>query len=98
VVRTLPIRGSVAAVSAGVVDGRVLLDLDYGEDSRAEVDGNFVMTGAGRWVEVQGTAEGAPFTPGQLERLLALAGEGIKALGRLQRETLRSAGVALDRK
>jgi ribonuclease PH len=97
-VRKLPITGSVAAVSAGVVGGRVLLDLNYGEDSRAEVDGNVVMTGAGRYVEVQGTAEGAPFTTGQLERLLALAAEGIKTLGRLQRETLRAAGVALDRK
>jgi ribonuclease PH len=95
VVRTLPITGSVAAVSAGVVDGRALLDLNYPEDSRAEVDGNFVMTGAGRWVEVQGTAEGAPFTPAQLERLLGLATEGIKVLTRLQRETLRAAGVAL---
>ena len=98
IVRKLPITGSVAAVSAGVVDGRVLLDLNYGEDSRADVDSNVVMTGAGKYVEVQGTAEGAPFTPGQLERMLALAGEGIRTLTNLQRETLRAAGVALDKK
>jgi ribonuclease PH len=98
VVRTLPITGSVAAVSAGVVDGRVLLDLNYAEDSRAEVDGNVVMTGAGRYVEVQGTAEGTPFTAAQLDRLLALAADGIKTLGRLQRDTLRAAGVVVDRK
>src|SRR5437016_5237384 len=68
--RRLPLTGSVAAVSAGIVDGRVLLDLAYAEDSRAEVDLNVVMTGAGRYVEVQGTAEGKPFTESQLARLL----------------------------
>ena len=97
-VRTLPITGSVAAVSAGIVGGRVFLDLPYVEDSRADVDANVVMTGAGRFVEVQGTAEGVPFSRGQLDRMLALAADGIKALTRLQRETLRSAGVVLDRK
>src|SRR5207253_1431850 len=71
--RALPITGSVAAVSVGIVDGRVLLDLDYEEDRRAEVDLNLVMTGKGRLVEIQGTAEGKPFTPAQLERLLAVA-------------------------
>ncbi len=93
--RRLPLTGSVAAVSAGIVGGRVLLDLAYGEDSSAEVDLNVVMTGAGRYVEVQGTAEGAPFTARQLERLLAAAGEGVRALAALQRATLLEAGVAL---
>jgi ribonuclease PH len=91
----LPLTGSVAAVSAGIVDGRVLLDLAYEEDSRAEVDLNVVMTGAGRYVEVQGTAEGKPFTPAQLERLLAVGAEGVRALSTLQRETLRQAGVVV---
>jgi ribonuclease PH len=89
----LPVRGSVAAVSAGVMGGRVLLDLAYSEDSRAEVDANVVMTGAGRFVEVQGTAEGQPFTPSHLQRMLALCAQGIKTLTALQRETLRQAGV-----
>ena len=89
----LPLTGSVAAVSAGIVDGRVLLDLAYEEDRRAEVDLNVVQTGAGRYVEVQGTAEGKPFTPGQLERLLAVSGEGVKQLADLQRATLREAGI-----
>jgi ribonuclease PH len=93
--RRLPITGSVAAVSAGVVGGRVLLDLAYEEDSRADVDVNVVMTGAGRFVEVQGTAEGRPFTPAQLARLLGVAGDGIRTLVGLQRRTLREAGVEL---
>jgi ribonuclease PH len=91
----LPLGGSVAAVSAGIVDGRVLLDLAYEEDSRAEVDLNVVMTGAGRYVEVQGTAEGKAFTPAQLQRLLAVGGEGVRKLTALQRDTLRKAGVVL---
>jgi ribonuclease PH len=95
---TLPLTGTVAAVSAGIVDGRLLLDLPYEEDHRAEVDLNVVMTGNGRLVEVQGTAEGKPFTHAQLERLLALGTEGIRALTTLQRETLQAAGVALPRR
>jgi len=94
----LPLTGSVAAVSVGIVDGKVVLDLDYSEDSRAEVDMNVVMTGAGRYVEVQGTAEGSPFTAGQLTRLLAAAGDGIRALTAVQRDTLRAAGVVLDQR
>lgn len=94
-VARLPLTGTVAAVSAGIVDGRVLLDLAYEEDSRAEVDLNVVMTGAGRFVEVQGTAEGKPFTAAQLERLLTSAAEGIRTLIELQRRTLGGAGVTL---
>jgi ribonuclease PH len=91
--RKMPLTGSVAAVSAGIVDGRLLVDLAYSEDSRAEVDLNVVMTGGGRFVEVQGTAEGKPFTGAQLDRLLASAAEGVQTLAALQRATLRQAGV-----
>jgi ribonuclease PH len=90
-----PLTGSVAAVSVGIVGGRAVVDLPYEEDSRAEVDMNLVMTGAGRWVEVQGTAEGAPFTAAQLDRLLAFGRDGIAALSAIQCRTLREAGVVL---
>jgi len=70
----------VAAVSVGIVDGVALLDLDYSEDSRAEVDANFVMTRDGRWVEAQCTAEGNPFTPEQFSAMAALAQKGINEL------------------
>jgi ribonuclease PH len=95
---TVPLIDSVAAVSAGVVDGRVLLDLTYEEDHRAEVDLNLVTTGAGRIVEVQGTAEGKPFTEGQLQRMLVMGGEGIRRLTALQRDTLKHAGVELPKR
>ena len=77
---------SVAAVSAGIVDGRPMLDLNYEEDSRAEVDFNVVMTGSGRLVEVQGTAEGDPFSRDQLDEMLGLAASGIERLTAIQRE------------
>ncbi len=80
------LRDSVAAVSAGIVDGQPLLDLDYAEDSRAEVDFNVVMTGSGNLVEVQGTAEGEPFTRQQLDAMVSLATTGIEQLTALQRE------------
>jgi len=79
---------SVAAVSVGVVDGEPRLDLHYDDDVRAETDMNVVMTGAGLFVEVQGTAERAPFDRAELDALLALAGDGIAELTRLQREAL----------
>ncbi len=85
---THPLTDSVAAVSVGIVDGVPMLDLPYAEDSRAEVDMNVVMTGAGRFVEVQGTAEGMAFTRGELDGLLALAEEGIKELSSLQAAVL----------
>jgi len=94
----LPLADSVAAVSVGVVGGRLLLDLCYEEDSRASVDMNVVQTGAGRYVEVQGTAEGKTFTKRELDRMLAVAAEGIRSLGKLQRETLRAAGVETRRR
>jgi ribonuclease PH len=80
------LRDSVAAVSVGIVDGVPLLDLDYGEDSGAEVDMNVVMTGAARLVEVQATAETAPFTRDRLDELLNLATAGIEAIVVSQRE------------
>lgn len=70
----------VAAVSVGLLEGRVLLDLDYAEDSRAEVDANFVMTGDNRWVEAQCTAEGKPFAPEDFSRMANLARQGIDEL------------------
>jgi ribonuclease PH len=93
----LALTDSVAAVSVGIVDGRAVLDLPYEEDHRASVDMNLVMTGAGRFVEVQGTAEGAPFTERQLTQLVALGRAGIARLTELQRRTLRAAGVRLPR-
>ena len=86
VLARLPIDDYVAAISVGIVDGRALADLAYEEDSRAEVDMNVVKTGAGRYIEVQGTAEGAPFDHAQLEELLALAGAAIDRLVAMQRD------------
>jgi ribonuclease PH len=79
---------SVAAVSVGVVDGEPRLDLHYDDDVRAETDMNVVMTGAGLFVEVQGTAERAPFDRSELDKLLGLASDGIATLTTLQREAL----------
>jgi len=89
-----PIRDFVAAVSVGLVDGAPLLDLDYAEDSSGGTDMNVVMTGSGHFVEVQGTAEGEPFTREQLSRLLDLASQGIAQLVQLQRAALAQAGNA----
>jgi len=75
-----PLGDACAAVSVGIVDAACLLDLDYSEDARAEVDMNVVMTGSGRFIEVQGTAEGMPFSRGELDELLALAEHGIATL------------------
>ena len=82
----LPIEDYVAAISVGIVDGRPLADLAYAEDSQAEVDMNVVKTGNGRFIEVQGTAEGQPFDRAALDNLLALAGDGIERLVAMQRE------------
>jgi ribonuclease PH len=79
-----PIRGNIAAVSVGIVDGQVALDLDYDEDSTAEVDMNVVATGEGQLVEVQGTAEGKPFPRADLDRMLDAALDGIMRLKALQ--------------
>ncbi len=87
-ISTHPLTDSVAAVSVGIIEGVPMLDLPYVEDSRAEVDMNVVMTGAGRFVEVQGTAEGLAFTRGELDTLLGLAEAGIKELTALQAAVL----------
>jgi len=87
-----PIRDCVAAISVGMVGDRPVLDLDYVEDSTAEVDMNVVMTGAGAFVEVQGTAEQTPFAKARLDELLDLAGVGIGRLVGLQRRALEARG------
>ena len=75
-----PIRDAVAAVSAGIFEGVPLLDLDYAEDSRCDTDMNVVMTGSGGLVEIQGTAEGAPFSRKEMDALLTLAEQGVREL------------------
>ena len=84
----LPVRDFVAAVSVGMRDGGVLVDLDYAEDSTAEADANFVFTGSGGIVEVQGTAESEPFTREQLDAMIELARTGIATLTAIQRDSL----------
>jgi ribonuclease PH len=83
-----PLRSSVAAISVGIVDGEALLDLDYSEDVEASVDMNVVMTGDGRFIEIQGTGEEATFSEAELQKLLALARIGIGRLTELQRAAL----------
>jgi ribonuclease PH len=83
-----PMTDACAAISVGVVDALAHLDLDYSEDAHAEVDMNVVMTGAGRFVEVQGTAEGNPFSRSELDELLALAEKGITEIFEIQQATL----------
>lgn len=92
VLEASPLVDHVAAVSVGIVDKRLCLDLAYEEDRQAEVDMNVVMTGKGKFVEVQGTAEGKPFTATQLEAMTALATEGIATLVALQKRVLAEAG------
>jgi ribonuclease PH len=86
----IPVRHHLAAVSCGVVDGNAVLDLDYGEDFHASTDLNCVMTEDGRLVELQATAEGAPYTRGELDTMLALAFKGIKELILAQKRALAS--------
>ena len=83
-----PLKDSVSAISVGIIDGTPMLDLPYTEDVRAETDMNVVVTGSGKFVEVQGTAEGAPFDRDELNALLDLALEGTAELARVQRESL----------
>jgi ribonuclease PH len=83
-----PVRDFVAAVSVGMAGGAPVLDLDYAEDSSCDTDMNVVMTGSGGFVEVQGVAEGAPFTQAEMDRLMALAGSGIRQLIAKQKEAL----------
>jgi ribonuclease PH len=92
VLERTPLTGSVAAVSCGIVGGTPLLDLDYSEDSNAEVDANVVMTGDGGLVEVQATAERTPLSRANLDALLALAAKGIDELRAVQE---RAAGAPI---
>lgn len=85
-----PLVAQVAAVSTGIVDGQVFLDLDYSEDSRADTDMNFVMDNEGRFIEIQGTAEVAPFTEDELRQLTVVAAKGISQLTDLQNAARRS--------
>src|SRR5271154_1461266 len=84
--RSVPLLDSVAATSVGIVDDQLLLDLAYEEDSRAQVDMNVVMTGSGRFVEVQASAEGRSYTNDELQKLLELASGGIRRLTKVQQE------------
>jgi ribonuclease PH len=88
VIERIPISDYVAATSVGIVHGMTILDLEYGEDSTAEVDMNVVMTGSGKFIEIQGTAEGSPFSQSDLDELLRLARKGIGELIDKQREIL----------
>ena len=85
IVRESPLKDHVAAVSCGIAGGEAVIDLDYIEDSNAHTDANFVMTGSGGLVEVQGSAEGAPFSEDELIRMLALARNGIRSLVSMQK-------------
>ncbi len=88
VISEIPLKEAVAAVSVGILNGEALLDLNYLEDSAAEVDMNFVMTASDRFVEVQGTAEAEPFTAAQMDAMRELASKGIRRLFEIQREAL----------
>ena len=88
VIDNIPLREPVAAVSCGLVDGHALLDLDYQEDSQADVDANFVLTGSGRVVEIQGTAEQQSFERNQFDHLFDLAQNGIKEIVTAQKEAI----------
>jgi ribonuclease PH len=92
-----PVREACAAVSVGIVEAVCMLDLDYVEDSAAEVDLNVVMTSSGRFVEVQGTAEGPPFARAELDEMLALAETGVGEILQVQREVLATAPPERDR-
>jgi len=87
-IRSDPVTDQIAAVSCGIYGGQIVLDLDYAEDSEAGTDANFVLTGRGGLVEVQGSAEGAPFSREALERLLDLAGAGVAELFAAQRAAI----------
>jgi ribonuclease PH len=91
-IEKIPVKNSVAAISVGKVGGKVLLDLNYEEDSSAEVDMNVVMTGDGKFVEIQGTAEETVFTKKEMDELTKIAQKGIKELTRIQKQSLEGKG------
>jgi ribonuclease PH len=86
VIKEIPVSDFLSAISVGIVDNQILIDLEYEEDSRAEVDMNFVMTGSGLFIEVQGTAERDPFTKEQLDLMTEMAASGIQKIIERQRE------------
>lgn len=92
-IEKIPVRDFVAAISAGMIKNEAVLDLDYEEDSKAEVDMNIIMTGSGKFIEVQGTAEREPFDSNMMNKMIKLAKKGIKELIGVQREML---GKAID--
>jgi ribonuclease PH len=92
IIERVPIKDSVAAVSVGKVKGKILLDLNYEEDSKAEVDMNVVMTGSGRFVEIQGTAEQGAFTRQEMDQLTGVAQKGIRELARIQKKCFEEKG------
>jgi ribonuclease PH len=87
-IEKIPVKGSVAAISVGKVEGKALLDLNYEEDSKAEVDMNVVMTGDGRFVEIQGTGEESVFTKKEMDQMTKLAQKGVRKLTRIQKKAL----------
>lgn len=91
----IPLKDFVAATSMGIIDGQPLLDLTFEEDSKADVDMNIVMTGSGKIIEIQGTAEGEPFSQKELDRLIDLGKKGIAELINLQKENLKDLGLKL---
>ena len=89
ILKDSPIKDSVAAISLGIKDGEVLIDLDYVEDSNCDTDMNVVMTGEGKFVEIQGTAEGEPFSKEEMDNIILLAEQGITRIIQLQRNALK---------
>ena len=93
IIEVMPLKNLVSSISVGIVNGELLLDLDYNEDSRAEIDMNIVETDKGQLVEVQATAEKNPFTRKELSALLSLADKGIKELIQIQRDILKKKSI-----
>ena len=89
ILKTSPIKDEVAAISLGVKDGEVLIDLDYAEDSNCDTDMNIVMTAQGKFVEIQGTAEGEPFTKDEMNNIILLAEQGIAKIIHIQKDVLK---------
>ncbi len=86
IVKEIPVSDFLSAISVGIIDNQVLLDLEYEEDSRADVDMNFVMTGSGLFIEVQGTAERVPFNKEQMAQMTDMASSGIRQIIERQKE------------
>jgi len=87
-IKTMPLKDFIAATSVGIVNGKPMLDLNYNEDSKAQVDMNVVMTGSGKFVEIQGTAEEDPFSEEEMQKMIGLAKSGIEELIKIQRSYL----------